>query len=608
MAKRTTKTATRSKARATTKASAKKRTTTKAKAGKTKATAKKRTTTKAKAKTTTKASAKKRTTTKAKAKTTTKAAAKKRTTTKAAAKKRATTKAAAKKRTTTKAKAKTTTKAAAKKRAATKAAAKKRTAAKAAAKKRAATKAAAKKRTATKAAAKKRTTTKAAAKKRTTTRAAAKKRTTTKAKAKTRATASTKKRATARKSTTTRAKAKSTPRKSASTASSVKGSSEFDFNAWLLPTLELEQYEPNIEEVAGVKDKSKGSSTYAWIGSGQCGGRLVKSFYDLGYHKALAVNTTNHDLELLSLPQDQKFLMDIGEKGAGKDASRGQAAVHQHQQEILHLAMQKFGTEVDHIMVAFGAGGGTGSGSAEGLIEIAKKYARYIGLENPNKHVGVVMTLPTLGEASSPMVAENAYNVATRLSELASAGEISPLIIVDNDKVHKMYPGMTVRSFWPSINSTVASLFDIFNRLSALNSRYTSYDPVDHNSVMQAGGCSIMGLTKVDKYNDKFAVSEAVKQNLHKTLLASGFDLSSAKLAGSIFVGGRKILGNVKGLQGSIDYAFDVLSEVTGNATVHRGIYEDDRDSLRVYTIIGGLEAPTARLEELRSHSGVVAQ
>ena len=518
MAKRTTKTATRSKARATTKASAKKRTTTKAKAGKTKATAKKRTTTKAKAKTTTKASAKKRTTTKAKAKTTTKAAAKKRTTTKAKAK------------------------------------------------------------------------------------------TTTKAKAKTRATASTKKRATARKSTTTKAKAKSTPRKTASTASSVKGSSEFDFNAWLLPTLELEQYEPNIEEVAGVKDKSKGSSTYAWIGSGQCGGRLVKSFYDLGYHKALAVNTTNHDLELLSLPKDQKFLMDIGEKGAGKDASRGQAAVHQHQQEILHLAMQKFGTEVDHIMVAFGAGGGTGSGSAEGLIEIAKKYARYIGLENPNKHVGVVMTLPTLGEASSPMVAENAYNVATRLSELASAGEISPLIIVDNDKVHKMYPGMTVRSFWPSINSTVASLFDIFNRLSALNSRYTSYDPVDHNSVMQAGGCSIMGLTKIDKYNDKFAVSEAVKQNLHKTLLASGFDLSTAKLAGSIFVGGRKILGNVKGLQGSIDYAFDVLSEVTGNATIHRGIYEDDRDSLRVYTIIGGLDAPTARLEELRSHSGVVAQ
>jgi len=180
-------------------------------------------------------------------------------------------------------------------------------------------------------------------------------------------------------------------------------------------------------------------------------------------------------------------------------------------------------------MVGFGAGGGTGSGSVVGLIEIAKRYARYIGLKNPDKKVGVVMTLPTVGEASSPLVAENAYNVACELSQMASAGKISPLIIVDNDKINKMYPGMTVKSFWPSINNTVASLFDIFNRLSALSSRYTD----------------------------------------------------------------------------NIDYAFDVLSEITGQATIHRGIYEDGRDCLRVYTIIGGLDSPAARLEELRSRIAV---
>ena len=372
-----------------------------------------------------------------------------------------------------------------------------------------------------------------------------------------------------------------------------------------LPTLDLEQYEPHIEEEVGVKDHIKGSTRYAWLGSGQCGGRLVKSFYDLGYKKVLAINTTHHDLDLLEIPGEQKFLMDIGENGAGKDIGRGELAVHQYQQEILHLARQTLSTQVDHIMVCFGAGGGTGSGSIMGLITIAKRYARYIGLQDPKKKVGVVMTLPTVGEASSPLVAENAYTAATRLSELASAGEISPLIIVDNDKINKMYPGLTVKSFWPSINNTVAGLFDIFNRISALSSQYTSFDPVDYHSIIESGGCTIMGLTKVKKYGERYAISEAVKNNLQKTLLAGGFDLYTAKLAGCIAVGGKTLMNNVGGLQDNINYAFDVLSEITGEATIHRGIYEDDRECLRVYTIIGGLDSPTARLEELKSFTTV---
>ncbi len=372
-----------------------------------------------------------------------------------------------------------------------------------------------------------------------------------------------------------------------------------------IPTLELEQYEPVFEQELGIEDNIKGSTRYAWLGGGQCGGRLVKSFYDLGYRKVLAVNTTHHDLDLLDIPEEQKFLMDIGEKGAGKDIERGDRAVQQYQQEILHLARQIFSTQVDHIMVCFGAGGGTGSGSVMGLIEIAKRYARYVGLKNPDKKVGAIMTLPTVGEAGSPLVAENAYEVGTRLSKLASAGEISPLIIVDNDKINRMYPGLTVKSFWPSINNTVAGLFDIFNRISALSSEYTSFDPVDYQSIMESGGCALMGLTKVNEFSDKFAISEAVKMNLQKTLLAGGIDLTTSKLAGCIVVGGKKLMNSVSGLQDNINYAFDVLSEITGQATIHRGIYEDDRECLRVYTIIGGLDSPIVRLEELKSFTAV---
>jgi len=116
-----------------------------------------------------------------------------------------------------------------------------------------------------------------------------------------------------------------------------------------------------------------------------------------------------------------------------------------------------------------------------------------------------------------------------------------------------------------------------------------------------------MGLTKVKAFDDPFAISEAVKTNLQKTLLADGFDLTTAKLAGCIVVGGKKLMAHTKGLQSNIDYAFDVLSEITGQATIHRGIYEDDRDCLRVYTIIGGMDSPRTRLEELTSCMAVCA-
>jgi len=367
-----------------------------------------------------------------------------------------------------------------------------------------------------------------------------------------------------------------------------------------VPALELEGFEPRVEASAGQQDQVAGSVRYAWLGAGQCGGRLVKAFYDLGYRKLMAVNTTRRDLDLLDVPAGQKLLMDIGAEGAGKDMDRGRGAVDQYDQEILHRMEEVFGHEADHIMVCFGAGGGTGSGSAAGLVELARRYVRSIGLKDPARRVGVMMTLPTAGESSSPRVAQNAYTVASELSLLAWQNKLSPLVIVDNDKIRHVHPNLTVKQFWPTVNRTVAGLFDVFNRLSYRPSEYTTFDPTDYYSIIMAGGCAVMGLTQVRDYRDKFAISRAIKQNLEQTLLAAEFDLSRAKVAGSIIVGGRRMMETVPGLQDAIDFGFDILAEITGQATVHRGIYEDDREVLRVYTILGGLPAPTGRLEQLR--------
>ena len=365
-----------------------------------------------------------------------------------------------------------------------------------------------------------------------------------------------------------------------------------------IPVLDLEDYEIPKEKETAIEDKSKGSVKYAFIGAGQGGSRLAKSFYDLGYKKAIVLNTSKHDLDMLPMPDTQKFFMNIGEEGAGKIMDRGRMAAEKYQQEIFDMMRRLFGF-VDQVLVCVGAGGGTGGGSILPLLGIAKKYLKYIGHGNPTERMGAVISLPTAGEASSPQVAANALEVAESVGALAEKGEISPLVIVDNDKIVKMYKNLTPVKYWPTINGAVSNLFNIFNYLSSCASSYTSFDTTDYLSLVRSGGCMIFGLARIKDYKAEQNISQTLKNVLHNTLLAEGFDLGTAKTAAAIVVAGKKIMDTEAGLMDKINYAFDCMSNMCPNATVHRGIYEDARDSLRIYTIISGLKMPKSRLAKL---------
>jgi len=365
-----------------------------------------------------------------------------------------------------------------------------------------------------------------------------------------------------------------------------------------IPELDLESYEIPPEERESVRDSSGGCLTFGFVGVGQCGGRIAKSFYDLGYKKSIAVNTAKHDLEKLELPEKHKLLTGIGDDGAGKDMARGRQAAIEHSQGIFD-AMKRILGEVDHIFVCFGGGGGTGGGGVVPTIEVAKKYAKYIGLDELDRRVGVIGTLPSHGEAMSPVVSKNALAAAMEVGALAAKGKISPYIIIDNDRIMKLYRGLTVKEFWPKINSSVAKMLHIFNVLASRSSEYMSFDSRDFRSIIETGGCAIMGLTKLDKASNQTDISAAIRDNLEKTMLARSFDLKTAKVAAAVAVGGHRMMATQAGLQDKINYGFDMLANMTGNATIHRGIHEDSREVMRIYTMIGGLALPNTRLNEL---------
>ena len=328
---------------------------------------------------------------------------------------------------------------------------------------------------------------------------------------------------------------------------------------------------------------------------------MAKAFYDLGYTKTLAINTAKNDLNLLDLPEEHKFYIDHeGEQGAGKDQTKAAIAFENREQEVFNKLKSIVGENIDRIIICAGVAGGSGGGSVVPLVKLAKKYFTYVGREDASERVGVIASLPTTGESASPVVAKNAHNRMKQLCAMAEEKKISPLVIVDNQKIKKLYPKLTVKAFWPTINNTVAGLFHIFNVLATQNSDYTSFDPEDYDSVMKSSGCMIMGVTSVKDFESETGVAMALKSNLETTLLAEGFDLKTATAAAGVVVGGSQILEETEGLMDNLEHAFSTLAAITGNAMVHRGIYEDPtKDKLVVYTLIGGLDAPKKRLEEL---------
>ena len=372
-----------------------------------------------------------------------------------------------------------------------------------------------------------------------------------------------------------------------------------------LPTLDIEDID--IDEIEQskmdlVEDESGGAIRYGIVGSGQGGGRMAKAFFDLGYRKTVAFNLAQSDLNHLGLPENHKHhLVYEGASGAGKNHAVSKKAFDDKSQEVFNKYKEIFGDKIDRILICVGVGGGTGGGSVMSLLDTAKRYFAYIGVENPSERVGVIASLPTTGECASPVVAENSYNRMTELCEAAENNQFAPLVIIDNDKIKKLYPRLTVKQFWPTLNNTVAGLFHIFNLLCTKNSDYTVFDPADYESIMKTSGCMIFGATTIKDPESPTSVSQGLRNNLEKTLLASGFDLTSAKGAASIIVGGTVLYETVPGLMDNIEYGFDTLATLTGGAIIHRGIYEDpEREKLVAYTIVGGLKSPKKRIEELK--------
>jgi len=351
--------------------------------------------------------------------------------------------------------------------------------------------------------------------------------------------------------------------------------------------------EPKVEVNKDVCDVA---FKFAFVGAGQGGSRIAEAFHRLGYRKLSAINTAQQDLNTIDL----EHKLCIGEGGAGKNKDVAKTNFGEHKEDVLDFMRNTFGEDFDRVFVCAGAGGGTGAGTLIPLIETTREL--YDAVKTPSRKVGVILALPKVSEGKK--VNANAYSTLNEVCELVQSGIVSPLIILDNEKINKLYPGLAVAPFWQTANSSIAGLFHIFNLVAANNSSFTSFDPNDYKHVLDSG-IIVFGASPVPNWKDVLSITKTVRDNIKNNVLSGGIDISTGTTAGVAIIGGQNVLENVP--QENLDLAFQQFSRILGKgSTVHRGIYSGSEETLTVYTAIGGLDTPHAKLEELKSLGDLV--
>lgn len=320
------------------------------------------------------------------------------------------------------------------------------------------------------------------------------------------------------------------------------------------------------------------------IGAGEAGGRIAQEFANQGFKKVLAINTAKSDLDGLDLDDNNKFLVPVTKgAGAGKDPNVVRNSVDTFYDDVLRFIRDR-AKDVDSAVVCVGGGGGTGGGLG---IVIAQIVAE-IGIS-----VGMVYTLPLMNE--STLVFVNALDNLKEIHQNAQEASVSPLIIVDNNKLVKEF-NPTAANFWAPLNSAIVSVVRKFNEYSKQPSKFISaLDRQDLKRLLSTGGvCAIASFDVSSSEKD-----ETIDDEVGGHFFMDGFDLKTASACGAIVVGSEKALQTSEAA-GTITKIFDKISAYLNGGMFFRGVYADDSVSyLRVYILFNGLTLPSEHINEM---------
>ena len=220
----------------------------------------------------------------------------------------------------------------------------------------------------------------------------------------------------------------------------------------------------------------------AFVGIGGGGGKIAKAFLDLGFNKALLVNTTEKDQpEGVS---EEHFILLPGADGVGKDIALGKKVLENNSALVEDTLRTRMG-KVDWLFVLAGGGGGTGS-ACHVLQDSFERYLKSVGGAG---QVVYIITKPTAQELLNP-------TIQTNYESLISDVELNPHVLIDNEKQLTLLRGKVgMLGLYPTANRNFAKLLGQVLKLASENSPIQSFDSKDLERVLGTTGRMVIGST-----------------------------------------------------------------------------------------------------------------
>ena len=291
------------------------------------------------------------------------------------------------------------------------------------------------------------------------------------------------------------------------------------------------------------------------IGVGGGGGNALNHMIEEGIEGVdfIAVNTDAQDLQKNLAP----IKIQIGEKltggrGTGGDPRKGEEAAKESEEVISERLKNS-----NMIFITAGMGGGTGTGAAPVIAEIAQK-------------LGIL----TVGVVTTPFLFEGPKKMQKAMSGIENLREkLNSIIIIPNEKVKELNNGnISFKDAFKQADSllmnAVKGIADIITTTGFMN-----VDFEDVKTVMSAGGQAVMGMGEGEG-DEK--VYDAIKQAIENPLV----DIKSIKGAKGLLINftcGEDI--TMEEITGGVEY---LTKEVSKEAEIKFGVVLDKNYEGRV--------------------------
>jgi len=300
------------------------------------------------------------------------------------------------------------------------------------------------------------------------------------------------------------------------------------------------------------------------VGCGGAGGNTISRLMQVGIVGAetIAINTDAQDL--LYTDSDRKVLIGrelTGGLGAGSDPHVGMEAAKESKDDV-----KKALEGADMVFIDCGLGGGTGTGSAPIVADVAKKLGALT--------VGIV-TLPFSMEGRQRM-----KNAQEGLENLESV--VDTLIVIPNDKLLEIVPDVSITTAFKVADeilvNAVKGIAELITKPGLVN-----LDFADIRAVMGSGGLAMIGMGESDTENRAI---ESVEKALNNPLLDVDVDGAIGALIN--VTGGPDI--TIKECQEIVE---GVTTKISPDAKVIWGaqLVKELGDTIRALLIVTGVKS-----------------